>query len=272
MLADRIARRDEDRLRVRDRLEHARRRVRALAPVEPHAAHGVLRMALHQVLLERQIARIRLDHRPHRVVGHRQQPHPHAERARDLRHDRRSVAPSRSSRVRCRCVARSRSPIWNHVSCPKRRSDSSQRNVSPRSPQPRSSSTSPASAYVTMSGSGETYSPWNHVVVAGVDDRRDALVRHDRRQRAQKARSADAAAEHRDHRTAPGRHRRRASSKRRLASRAPRPLAQQLAAQLLQLDLLPLGARSTAAAAGTRRSGDHARTSGTPPAARTGRR
>src|SRR6266446_46207 len=61
--------------------------------------------------------------------------------------------------VRTRCVARSRSPRLNHVSAPRAPTASRQLKVSSRSPQPRATSRRPASAYVTLSRSGETCSP-----------------------------------------------------------------------------------------------------------------
>src|SRR5438552_2705669 len=71
--------------------------------------------------------------------------------------------PSSSARVRVRCVARSRSPRLNHVSAPWVAIAARQLNVSPASPQPRSTSSMPASAYMTVSRSGETRSPQTSV-------------------------------------------------------------------------------------------------------------
>src|SRR5204862_2199744 len=70
-----------------------------------------------------------------------------------------SVAPARRARVRKTCVARSRSPRLNHVSAPRSPIASRQRNVSPARPQPRAASSRPASAYITVSRSGETWRP-----------------------------------------------------------------------------------------------------------------
>ena len=66
--------------------------------------------------------------------------------------------PSASMRERSRHQARSRSPRLNQTSTPSSRSPSMTANVSPRSPQPRSSIRS-ASQNDTRSGSGETYAP-----------------------------------------------------------------------------------------------------------------
>src|SRR2546426_11298529 len=53
----------------------------------------------------------------------------------------------------------SRSPRLNHVSAPRSPIASRQRNVSPARPQPRAASSRPASAYITVSRSGETWRP-----------------------------------------------------------------------------------------------------------------
>ncbi|MNW59992.1 hypothetical protein D3C74_379490 [compost metagenome] len=65
-----------------------------------------------------------------------------------------SVAPARRRAVRTTWVARSLSPSVNQVSSPRRRMASSVAYVSPARPQPRTSSASPASVYVTVSRSG----------------------------------------------------------------------------------------------------------------------
>ena len=86
-------RRDDDRVRRPDRVEHARRWVRGGGPVVADGPDGVAAAAAHPVLLEMQIAFATLavheDPRRHGVVAHREDPHAEIERGGDLRGDRR---------------------------------------------------------------------------------------------------------------------------------------------------------------------------------------
>ena len=71
-----------------------------------------------------------------------------------------SGRPPRINEVRAMCVAKSRSPRRNQASSPYRSSIAIVVQVSSTTPQPRSSSNSPASMYMTESWSGMTSRPW----------------------------------------------------------------------------------------------------------------
>ena len=75
-----------------------------------------------------------------------------------------SGSPSRSSSVRARWVARSRSPSVNHSQPrPYAARSSLVRRLSSRRPQPWSSCTAPPSVYIRVSRSGQTRTPCSHM-------------------------------------------------------------------------------------------------------------
>ena len=143
----RVARREQDQIRARDRVEHARRRPRRLFPLEAEGIDLVAVAAGDEPFLERERPGRRLEPRPEPVVGRRQQPCGDTELPPRAARSRPRAARPPATPASARDGARGRDRRARTSSRrPARRPSRAHARSRPLRPQPRRSSARPASA------------------------------------------------------------------------------------------------------------------------------